>query len=194
MLTPPNTLLKRTMLEPVDFAFAEFNGRGSDAKPIKGGLHRMSDWARVRSSLGHWQRAARHPQDYVAGRHLVQDCFFCAALEQDSTSAKDPLMERARHLLEIGWNQPLNIAATARALRITPFALSRRFHNAHGLAPREFVIQLRLEKACGLLIETDWKLQRIAEACGWSNAFYVSRLFNQRVGQPPSRFRREKTV
>ena len=48
------------------------------------------------------------------------------------------------------------------------------------------------ERASELLVSTDYSIDRIAEACGFANRYYFTRVFTQRMGLPPGRYRSER--
>ena len=58
-----------------------------------------------------------------------------------------------------------------------------------GDTPTQFVVRVRLERACQLIRETDMTLTRIAEALGYRDLFYFSRQFKKRYGVSPGAFR-----
>lgn len=64
--------------------------------------------------------------------------------------------------------------------------LYRKFFNAPPLAE---IIGARILKAKRLLLGSSMGVKETAEACGWSNIFYFSRLFKQKTGLSPSQYR-----
>jgi transcriptional regulator GlxA family with amidase domain len=77
---------------------------------------------------------------------------------------------------------------------MSPSQLSRRFKGALGTNPAEYRTQCRVQEARRLLLETAMSVEEIAEACGFENGFYFSRVFTRETGQPPSRFRKNYRV
>ena len=67
--------------------------------------------------------------------------------------------------------------------------LGRLFKKETGVEFRQYLISLRLEKAEKLLLTTDDKILDIALDCGFNNVSYFNRLFFQKHGVSPSRFR-----
>jgi AraC-like DNA-binding protein len=66
---------------------------------------------------------------------------------------------------------------------------ARLFRSVHGVSPSEFCIAARIERARHLLRDTALPIGTIAAALGYSDVYFFSRQFRQRVGQPPSQFR-----
>ena len=55
--------------------------------------------------------------------------------------------------------------------------------------PLEFHIRLRMQRACELLETTGHTAAEIADALGYGDPLYFSRIFRQKIGQPPSAYR-----
>ena len=53
----------------------------------------------------------------------------------------------------------------------------------------EEIRRVQMERACQLLTETDWSMERIAQAAGFSNAMRFSANFRHHKGIPPTTFR-----
>lgn len=64
--------------------------------------------------------------------------------------------------------------------------LYRRFF---GTSPIDDLLSARIELAKYHLVSSDATLETIADACGFSNVYYFSRLFKKRVGCPPGEYR-----
>ncbi|MBN8216953.1 MAG: AraC family transcriptional regulator [Spirochaetes bacterium] len=67
----------------------------------------------------------------------------------------------------------------------------RVFKARAGMAPQQYVIQLRLRRASRLLVETSEPILAIAQRMGIENGFYFSRLFKERFGLSPLQYRNE---
>jgi AraC family transcriptional regulator len=66
----------------------------------------------------------------------------------------------------------------------------RRFHNALGLPPAQYVMKQRLAKAGQHLLFTDLTIDEIAAITGFGDRFYFSRVFARETGLPPAAYRR----
>ena len=86
---------------------------------------------------------------------------------------------------------PLDLAAIGRGLGLSEATLRRRMLARHGLAPKAYQLQLRLDHAKELLATGAMPVQAIATAVGFDDPYYFSRLFRSREGISPSRFRDE---
>ncbi|CAM3827901.1 helix-turn-helix transcriptional regulator [Alkalicoccus chagannorensis] len=78
----------------------------------------------------------------------------------------------------------------ASALMYHPDYLSRALRNRLGMSPVEYLHTCRLEKAKQQLEQTNEHHQAIAEACGYKDASYFSKIFKKREGVSPASYRR----
>ncbi|MDB5326066.1 MAG: transcriptional regulator [Phycisphaerales bacterium] len=70
-------------------------------------------------------------------------------------------------------------------------ALEMRFRNVVGRPPHEEIRRVQLQRVKDLLVTTDYKLERVAELCGFSTAQYLAGLFHRETGMTPGTFRRQ---
>ena len=54
------------------------------------------------------------------------------------------------------------------------------------MAPMEYLIQLRIQKACTLLDTTNQPVARIGSAVGYDDPYYFSRIFHKIMGASPA--------
>jgi AraC-like DNA-binding protein len=82
------------------------------------------------------------------------------------------------------------IESMCSQLHYSPPHLHRLCQVQFGKSPIQKLIQLRIERAKSLLINTRWPIQHIATYVGYTNIFNFSKSFKKSVGVPPSEFRR----
>lgn len=69
-------------------------------------------------------------------------------------------------------------------------SFKRRFKQATGMTPMEYVLTLRLEEAKQILETSDIPIEAVAEAVGYQDAGFFGRKFLDRVGMTPTQYRR----
>ncbi|AHF94558.1 hypothetical protein OPIT5_20710 [Opitutaceae bacterium TAV5] len=79
--------------------------------------------------------------------------------------------------------------ALAAAVHISPAHLRRQFRLVHGRSPHEVFMQLRLDKAAGLLAGTDETLDVIAPQCGFNSTSDFCRAFRRHYKVYPNTWR-----
>lgn len=90
------------------------------------------------------------------------------------------------------YSQPLSLENIAQSLNYSPSYLSIQFKQSIGYSPIDYLIQIRMEKATILLIETNASLREIAANVGYHDVYYFSRLFKKRMGMSPAQFRKKE--
>ena len=77
----------------------------------------------------------------------------------------------------------------SKNMYISSVYISKVFKEKTGESPINYLINLRLEKAKDLLISTESPVKAIAQAVGYSDAYYFSKLFKKYYGNSPCKFR-----
>jgi transcriptional regulator GlxA family with amidase domain len=78
----------------------------------------------------------------------------------------------------------------AQAFHVSTRTLLRRVKAQTGDSPLALLQQARVDKAKQLLSDTAWSIVQITEAVGYADVPTFSRLFANRVGETPARYRR----
>ena len=118
-------------------------------------------------------------------------------------SANPVLNEHDRHFLEslrvtirkgMVYGK-VDIEALADKMCISRSQLNRRVKALTGMSTSNYSIQLRLMYACEQLAgEPETSVNVVAMRCGFDDAAYFARVFKQRIGLPPSAFRKNMNV
>ena len=104
-------------------------------------------------------------------------------IEETLSAVEDDI--RATYLDQI------SVSHIARNHGLTPSYLSSAFRKYRGLTPVEFIRNLKLEKAKELLLaEPVMSVSEIADAVGYEDQFYFSRVFRSVIGFSPTEFRK----
>jgi len=98
-------------------------------------------------------------------------------------------LRKARDFIEGSLDEPLDLAAIARAACLSPFHFHRRFSATFHETPHGYVVRRRLERARDLLAGSDFPVTDVALACGFESLGSFSSLFRRRFGAPPRDFR-----
>ena len=63
------------------------------------------------------------------------------------------------------------------------------FRNSMEMSPIEYITEVRIRSAVQFLEETDKKLSEIARLCGYNDMYYFIRVFKNKTGVTPGRYR-----
>jgi AraC-like DNA-binding protein len=87
------------------------------------------------------------------------------------------------------FNRPITLEEISVVAKMSPFAFSRYFKKNSGAGFVEYVNQVRTNKACYLLRETDYQVHDIAIDCGFASISNFNKQFRKSVGISPRDYR-----
>lgn len=87
-------------------------------------------------------------------------------------------------------DEALSVRWLASKVYVSPTYLSRLFKEQTGKSVGQMILDVRMEHARELLLDTNLKLQHIAVAVGYSDASYFAKTFKKAVGIMPSEYRK----
>ncbi|WP_282605412.1 GlxA family transcriptional regulator [Pelagibius sp. Alg239-R121] len=97
-------------------------------------------------------------------------------------------------LMERNLEQPLTIGAIVSQLGLSQRQLERLFRTHTGVSPVRYYVDVRLDRARGLVTQTELPIVDVAAACGFGSAVQFTRTYKRRFGLAPSRDRIEGRV
>lgn len=96
------------------------------------------------------------------------------------------------HYVEQHLDRPLSNGQLAEIARSSESRFIRRFREVTGRTPGRYVQDRRLRRAADALVSTDRSIEEIAQSCGFANRYHFTRVFSQRMGCPPARYRSDR--
>lgn len=103
-------------------------------------------------------------------------------------------VRRAIKLMEEHLENPLSIPDLCRALEVSDRQLSRLFARHVGRTPVLYYRDIRLDRARGLVTQTNLAMAEIAYASGFASQVHFSRAYRARFGLAPSQDRVEGRI
>jgi AraC-like DNA-binding protein len=103
----------------------------------------------------------------------------------------DSVMLRAQRWLAENLCEPDPINRCAEHLHLSRRTLNRRFREATGATPKEFLQQARLRASVNRLMFSTSSVEEIGYRVGYENVGTFYRLFRRSLGIPPNRYRRQ---
>ncbi len=103
-----------------------------------------------------------------------------------------PMIEgvaRAVEIIRRDFAGPVVLSEVARACGLSMRHFQRRFQQAFGFSPQEFLMKTRVAAAMKLLEETNLSASEIATRCGFVDGSSFAEQFRSRVGQSPTAYR-----
>lgn len=102
----------------------------------------------------------------------------------------DAVIARCQTWIADHYHSDAPVARMAELSGLAERSFQRRFAQATGMSPLEYVHTLRLEEAKQMLEGGDLPVEAIAEEVGYQDASFFNRLFQRKVGLTPAQYRR----
>jgi AraC-like DNA-binding protein len=99
------------------------------------------------------------------------------------------LVHEAAKLMNQHLSQPFDLAQFAHQNGMHPAALRRAWKRVYPAPPLRYHMDLRMQHARDLLVETALSVKEIGQQTGFADQLYFSRFFRNRMGVSPLRFR-----
>ena len=110
------------------------------------------------------------------------------------TAAFGGILQPALRYLEDSLGDPeLSNSLLAEKCGISEVYFRKLFREQFGTSPRQYILELRLQKARQLLAESRLPVQNIAELCGFTNPYHFSRAFRQATNRTPTEYRKDNS-
>lgn len=110
--------------------------------------------------------------------------------EKDGTEDVQMLyVEQARKYIEKNYSYAVTVEDVASYIGISRSHLFRSFKLYTGKAPKEYLSEYRIEKACSLLKETSLSVSAVAYSVGFDDNLYFSKVFKKYRKVSPSVYR-----
>ncbi len=97
--------------------------------------------------------------------------------------------DEVKFFLDTNYSEKLKIQDIAKSFGIHPNYLTRVFHEKFNISPKQYLIDLKLKKACKLLSTTDLPISIIADSLGFDDQLAFSKIFKKSFYISPSRYR-----
>jgi AraC-like DNA-binding protein len=107
------------------------------------------------------------------------------------TSRRIAYVRKAADFFRMYYARPIGITEAAAHVGLDRSYLSQIFKEETGVNPRDFLIGLRLEKACQFMGNPALSIADIARSVGYEDPLRFSKLFHKHRGLSPRAFRKE---
>lgn len=82
----------------------------------------------------------------------------------------------------------------ANICNISEVYFRKLFAKVYGVSPHQYIISARINKAKQLLSEGLFKINAIAEMCGFSSTYHFCRIFKQKTGITPTEYMKQNKI
>lgn len=145
-------------------------------------------------SIGNAARlSGTNAANYFQAKRAMDEVFYHLASELPgmlSTRYTPSLAQRVKAYLEARYSEKVAISEVADHFGVHPNHLSRCFNREYQCSPKQFLTELKLEKARQMLTETDMPVTLVASLLNFEDQHAFSRSFRKHYGFPPSACRK----
>ena len=128
--------------------------------------------------------------------HLAQSFIYYIAEKSTTESIfgsaeymKDKIWDIRMHMIEN--YKAITLSQLAKQFHYSESYLSKFIFRQLGLNFSQLLQEIRLEKSCQLLLETDMKITELCERVGYNNESYYINIFRKKYGVTPLQYRKK---
>ena len=131
----------------------------------------------------------------AAARQLVLEIFYplhadyCHQLYRKNQPEQTAVNQIMRYLQD-HLSEPITLADLSRLVHLDRSYLSRLFRKRFGMAPMQYLSELRLDRARELLLNTNRSIHEISEECGYHQGSFFSAQYKRKYQLTPKQQRK----
>lgn len=136
---------------------------------------------------------------HESGRSMYCDCFIAALLMEfafqsrkegeDAESLDHVVLQRVSEWIQANAFADISVTDIAEQFHYSPGWLSTVYKQEFGVGINAQIADIRIKRAEELLMSTSMSVAQVAETVGFNDAKYFMRVFKQRTGLTPTRYR-----
>jgi len=182
--------------DPWHYTWISFNGINAARLLNMAGLLKCTCFRPKR-----FERLATHFYNLCTGSESASDpefarigftyLIFSELIEHNTiiTGSKNKhFFERVEEYIEENFDKGLTIENVARRFAVSRSQLYRVFMEKVEMSPKEYLLQLKFNKACLLLEQSDYLVSEVGSAAGFPDASHFSKMFKKRFGVSPVQY------
>ncbi len=131
--------------------------------------------------------AAEMVPSYV---RIMTICAQYLTLSNAIPSHKPSIAELAKEYIYHNYSRKINIKMICSEVGCSKSTLLATFKKTYGITVNAYITDVRLGEALRMLAEEEYKISEIAEACGFSDQSYFTKVFFAKYGVPPSSYKK----
>lgn len=190
---PPNTKFVRKIEVPI--SFHQFHVRYDEVDPFTARLQPgiLPIPKEQVSAIGKMLRSVRKDDNqerlfrHIA-EHILQENYLFSVQAVELAYSEDILY--VLEYMQTHLSENIRTEDMAALVGLSTTGLIWKFDRQLKTTPKQYLIQLRMQLAKQLLLESSLSVTQIAEACGYTDVYYFSNAFRQHTGVSPTTFRK----
>jgi AraC-like DNA-binding protein len=114
-----------------------------------------------------------------------------ALLKAQSHNRKTLLINNIKYSIHENLNSDISPEELAANHNVSYAWFRKAFKEITGQSPGQYQLNLKIQKACRMLHETELSISEIAYQNGFESEYYFSRVFKNKMSKSPSNYRKE---
>ncbi len=114
------------------------------------------------------------------------------SIENTEITENNEYVQKLLEMLENDCGSSMSLSSAAEKLGLSSVYLGKIFKRVTGVNYVQYLTDLRMEKAKVMLLQDGVRIQDVAEALGYSQPHYFSKIFKQTTGMSPSEYVRSR--
>ena len=129
----------------------------------------------------------------VIGHVKALGYFYLLLSLQDNQKCNAPnfYVENAKSYMRNNYSQNISVKEIADILSISDRYLYNLFVKYEKVSPKQYLNDLKIQRACWLLKTTNHTISEVALSVGYADIFAFSKFFSVKTGMSPSEYRRD---
>ena len=110
------------------------------------------------------------------------------------SSVRNVILPAIKHIENNYQNPKLSNAELAQKCNISEVYFRKVFTEVYKTTPKQFITDVRIDKAKQLLSDGFLRVGAVAEQCGFSNQYHFCRLFKEKTGITPTEYMKQNRI
>ena len=123
---------------------------------------------------------------------MILQRYFQLTLYKNVSSTMDTRIRKVLRYLIDRYNEPITVQDMADMTGLSAMYFGNFFKRETGVSFRQYLMSIRLNHAEDMLQCGEYNVNEVAEACGFSDIFYFSKVFKESRGVSPSKVIRSR--
>lgn len=115
-------------------------------------------------------------------------------LSQNKSPNSNVLLPAIKYLEKNCFSQDISNEVLAQKCNLSEVYFRKLFSKIYGVTPKQYILDIRINKAKQLLTEGIIKVSSISEECGFTNQYHFSRIFKLKTGLTPTDYMRQNKI
>ena len=125
---------------------------------------------------------------------LLEEILLTIATDRVKSSGYRTLKESIKYI-HANYTEKIVIPDLAKMEGLSNSRYIALFSKEMGKSPSEYILSLRLDRACELLLTSDMEIGQVGRASGYDDPYFFSKIFKKHMGMSPSEYRkRNKSI